>query len=288
MQVQQTAKGGGLDTLAREALSSPHMCTVWELQEQKCCVMESCWWTQPCCSARRGWFSADRTPSPSRRWETWTEDLKSLSGCGYFQPALFKLPLLSCRGQVCLSPSLPVETGNCCGALAGSQEGPSWAQGELSHCLEHSPGDSPAVLSLWEQPVSSLGHGVLHTPFSGQGFCRGGQGSWWWGRGDVSFRTWDTCKDTCWDLQPEPAAMDWTRGPAPVQISPDRSLLCPQVWLQKMGWSLPSPRSQSTRASLSTPGSVSSLPWAQLGPGHAKASPAPPASMEHTRDAPVL
>ncbi|XP_032928889.1 Kv channel-interacting protein 1 isoform X10 [Catharus ustulatus] len=41
-EVQQTAKGGGLDTLAREALSSPHMCTVWELQEQKCCVMKSC------------------------------------------------------------------------------------------------------------------------------------------------------------------------------------------------------------------------------------------------------
>ncbi|XP_053847125.1 Kv channel-interacting protein 1 isoform X3 [Vidua macroura] len=44
-EVQQTGKGGGLNMLAHEVLSTHQICTVWdqawELQEQKFCVMES-------------------------------------------------------------------------------------------------------------------------------------------------------------------------------------------------------------------------------------------------------
>ncbi|XP_053812562.1 Kv channel-interacting protein 1 isoform X3 [Vidua chalybeata] len=44
-EVQQTGKGGGLNMLAHEVLSTHQICTVWdqawELQEKKFCVMES-------------------------------------------------------------------------------------------------------------------------------------------------------------------------------------------------------------------------------------------------------
>lgn len=108
------------------------------------------------------------SPSPSRRsevmnWQSPEPQWMWLFSACSVKTSLVVLQRKSLSFSICSYRDWELLWGS--GWKPPQQEGASWAQGELSHCLGHSPRDSPAVLSMCTAACEEFGgYGVIHTP----------------------------------------------------------------------------------------------------------------------------